>query len=546
MISTPEVPPFVPATGDSEVPLSSCRLLLALAVVIGFVAVGCGDVAIHRAPPSEGDDPGECSDAADNDQDGLYDCDDPDCGGAPECEVNGPPTVPEVRVEPVEPRTGDTLRCVIQTASVDPEGASVSYTFSWVLDGADAVISESAVEAEYTSRGQVWSCTVLATDGLVTAPAASDSVTVGNTPPSTPSVTVVPSPPNLRDNLRCQLDVPSTDDDEDEVSYGYEWFVNGQPTGWTQETVPWWATSVYDLWVCRVVPNDGTDDGASGEDAATVQIDASYHASVGLWHSCSVHFDGYGYSCWGTDDSGEYDFGQVTQVSAVSAASVTSGALHSCVMGFGSSSVTCWGDNSLDQTTAPAGTFMQIDAGAWHTCGVVFDGDIACWGSSMTWTELPPTERALEVASGDEFSCARMEDGGIECWNFSYAPPSGPPAAGAWWQITAGGLHACALAEDGSHACWGDDSSGQVTGAPAGILFSQISAGDAHTCGVERGTGFLHCWGGNTYGQQGPTPTGTFTHVAAGWHHSCGVRPNLTVDCWGCDGTDLGQCAGLD
>ena len=33
----------------------------------------------------EGDEPGECSDGADNDQDGLFDCDDPDCFGSPDC-----------------------------------------------------------------------------------------------------------------------------------------------------------------------------------------------------------------------------------------------------------------------------------------------------------------------------------------------------------------------------------------------------------------------------------------------------------------------------
>ena len=33
----------------------------------------------------EGDEPGECSDGADNDQDGAYDCDDPDCAGSPDC-----------------------------------------------------------------------------------------------------------------------------------------------------------------------------------------------------------------------------------------------------------------------------------------------------------------------------------------------------------------------------------------------------------------------------------------------------------------------------
>ena len=34
----------------------------------------------------EGDQPGDCTDRADNDQDGLFDCDDPDCLGSPDCD----------------------------------------------------------------------------------------------------------------------------------------------------------------------------------------------------------------------------------------------------------------------------------------------------------------------------------------------------------------------------------------------------------------------------------------------------------------------------
>ncbi|MEN0060951.1 MAG: hypothetical protein AAGA48_02315 [Myxococcota bacterium] len=42
----------------------------------------------------EGDDPGECTDGADNDVDGLFDCNDPDCAGAPDCEDGvAPPTL---------------------------------------------------------------------------------------------------------------------------------------------------------------------------------------------------------------------------------------------------------------------------------------------------------------------------------------------------------------------------------------------------------------------------------------------------------------------
>gem|GEM_PF-4986166 len=36
----------------------------------------------------EGDDVGECSDGADNDRDGMFDCDDPNCAGAPVCKLD--------------------------------------------------------------------------------------------------------------------------------------------------------------------------------------------------------------------------------------------------------------------------------------------------------------------------------------------------------------------------------------------------------------------------------------------------------------------------
>lgn len=37
----------------------------------------------------EGDDPGECSDGADNDADGYFDCQDNGCWGSPDCDGNG-------------------------------------------------------------------------------------------------------------------------------------------------------------------------------------------------------------------------------------------------------------------------------------------------------------------------------------------------------------------------------------------------------------------------------------------------------------------------
>ena len=52
-------------------------MVLLVAAALGLGAM-CGTAF-------EGDDPGECEDAADNDIDGLFDCADPDCVGAPAC-----------------------------------------------------------------------------------------------------------------------------------------------------------------------------------------------------------------------------------------------------------------------------------------------------------------------------------------------------------------------------------------------------------------------------------------------------------------------------
>ncbi len=56
--------------------LSSAALSLVLA--LGCLGIGNKDI--------EGDEAGECSDGADNDQNGLFDCDDEGCFGSPDCE----------------------------------------------------------------------------------------------------------------------------------------------------------------------------------------------------------------------------------------------------------------------------------------------------------------------------------------------------------------------------------------------------------------------------------------------------------------------------
>ena len=68
--------------------------ILLAALVLPALLAGCpGDITVIERgddddvteAPYEGDDAGECSDGADNDQDGLFDCEDDGCVGSPDC-----------------------------------------------------------------------------------------------------------------------------------------------------------------------------------------------------------------------------------------------------------------------------------------------------------------------------------------------------------------------------------------------------------------------------------------------------------------------------
>ncbi|MBN95199.1 MAG: hypothetical protein CL928_14200 [Deltaproteobacteria bacterium] len=69
-------------------PARSAVPLFAVAMTL-CVLLSCRD------RPNEGTEPGDCSDRADTDSDGLFDCDDPDCAGSPDCAGDDDDSAPE-------------------------------------------------------------------------------------------------------------------------------------------------------------------------------------------------------------------------------------------------------------------------------------------------------------------------------------------------------------------------------------------------------------------------------------------------------------------
>ncbi len=252
----------------------------------------------------EGQFSGECVDGADNDGDGAFDCDDSSCSGSPDCagpNENAAPSGAAVSISPEMPGDDDDLTCTIVTPAIDPNGDSITYSYAWTVNGGDAGVDGDTVSANLTHGGEVWSCTVTPNDGALDGPAASDSVTIvqGNRPPTAPTIAITPESPTRGDALTCSVSVPSSDADNDPVTYAFTWDADGvaytnASDAATSSLVNGDAVGANQSWTCRVVASDGV--AASAQATATVETtdlacaDGSVEGGAALWGRDDIAF----------------------------------------------------------------------------------------------------------------------------------------------------------------------------------------------------------------------------------------------------------------
>lgn len=154
------------------------------------------------------------------------------------------------------------------------------------------------------------------------------------------------------------------------------------------------------------------DDAETGSSLASIAEGTSFaDVASGGWHACGVTTDGAVY-CWGRNNHGQLgaegddscrdgtencSYEPVRVESDQTFASVTAGFFHTCALTTAGQAY-CWGDDNVAGGSGKLGdpsvgsgsmspvavagghSFVSIDAGRFHTCGVVTDGAAYCWG----------------------------------------------------------------------------------------------------------------------------------------------------------------------
>jgi hypothetical protein len=181
---------------------------------------------------------------------------------------NSAPRLDSARIDPTPADTTDVLTALPITwfdQDSDPE----KYRYKWFHEGVeDTSETTDTFPFEKTTRGDKVQVEITPYDAYDDGEAAiSTEITIANSPPTAPVVTVTPSSPQPEDALTCNLTTASTDADGDFITYSYEWYQNGTLTSITTHVVTSDNTVDGDTWECVCTPSDGTDDGPYGSDS---------------------------------------------------------------------------------------------------------------------------------------------------------------------------------------------------------------------------------------------------------------------------------------
>ncbi len=173
--------------------------------------------------------------------------------------VNDAPSTPTIVIQPSAPTPTDDLTCSRTQNATDIDEDTIVYFIDWYKDGVlqTSYTNTSTVSSAATSSDELWSCVMTAFDGTVNGTAANTSTTIGNNPPTIPTIAFTPSLPYTSDMLYCNVTTNSTDADNDSIDYLYEFYKDNilnftNQTNVTYAPLPSALTAKGEVWKCSV------------------------------------------------------------------------------------------------------------------------------------------------------------------------------------------------------------------------------------------------------------------------------------------------------
>ncbi|HJN75078.1 MAG TPA: hypothetical protein QGF58_14210 [Myxococcota bacterium] len=243
--------------------------------------------------------------------------------------ANSPPVITEVTIGPEGAGSNDTLSAT--ATAEDADGDSIIMRYDWYVDG-DQVGGETGTELDsaHFERDQVVYVIAAGNDGTSQGEGEkSAEITIVNGAPSAPVVEISPAEVGPDNDLSCAIadGGESVDpDDDEEITYSFEWTVDGSSysdateTDWPGDTVSSDDTTVEDVWVCYGYGSDGSRVSDPGTDEITVvpvyTIDRSDLTGMNAHCSTTAYKSMYN-GCAGNDVGFTWTDGESTAPSSV-------------------------------------------------------------------------------------------------------------------------------------------------------------------------------------------------------------------------------------
>ncbi len=207
--------------------------------------------------------------------------------------LNTPPVIASASMTPSQVFTNDTLSLAL--SGQDADGDALTWSVVWEVDGSalTGATDTSLDGTTWFERDQSVLAQVTLSDGEDATTTQTQVLVVSNTPPTAPTVGISPASPVASDDLVCEVQVPSTDEDTaDTVSYAFSWTRDGATATETSATVSASATAAEETWICAATPHDGTDDGPVGISAPVTLGHSSWASySAGDFAGACTDFD---------------------------------------------------------------------------------------------------------------------------------------------------------------------------------------------------------------------------------------------------------------